>query len=169
MGLKAMNCPGHMLVFGSEVRSYKDLPLRLHEQTPLHRNEASGRPLRSDARTPVLAGRCALLRDRSRRSASEVEQLLRLVQRVYGDFGLDYKVKLSTRPEQIPRSNRDVGSRRGIVEGSARRGRPGLHDQRRRRSFLRSEARFRRHRRHRPHVAVRDDSARLPAARSAST
>ena len=37
-----MNCPGHMLVFGSEVRSYRDLPLRFHEQTPLHRNEASG-------------------------------------------------------------------------------------------------------------------------------
>ena len=42
MGLKAMNCPGHLLVFGSEVRSYRDLPLRFHEQTPLHRNEASG-------------------------------------------------------------------------------------------------------------------------------
>src|SRR6185503_4999162 len=42
MAVKAMNCPGHMLVFGSEVRSYRDLPLRLHEQTPLHRNEASG-------------------------------------------------------------------------------------------------------------------------------
>ncbi len=42
MGVKAMNCPGHMLVFGSEVRSYRDLPIRLHEQTALHRNEASG-------------------------------------------------------------------------------------------------------------------------------
>ena len=40
--MKAMNCPGHMLVFGSEGRSYRDLPMRLHEQTPLHRNEASG-------------------------------------------------------------------------------------------------------------------------------
>ena len=42
MALKAMNCPGHMLVFGSEMRSYRELPVRLHEQTPLHRNEASG-------------------------------------------------------------------------------------------------------------------------------
>ena len=42
MAVKAMNCPGHMLVFGSEVRSYRDLPIRLHEQTALHRNEASG-------------------------------------------------------------------------------------------------------------------------------
>ena len=42
MSVKPMNCPGHMLVFASQVRSYRDLPLRLHEQTPLHRNEASG-------------------------------------------------------------------------------------------------------------------------------
>src|SRR5689334_9324314 len=42
MGVKAMNCPGHMVLFGSEGRSYRDLPLRFHEQTPLHRNEASG-------------------------------------------------------------------------------------------------------------------------------
>ena len=42
MGLKAMNCPGHLLMFASEVRSYRDLPIRFHEQTPLHRNEASG-------------------------------------------------------------------------------------------------------------------------------
>ena len=42
MSLKPMNCPGHFLLFGREMRSYKDLPLRFHEQTPLHRNEASG-------------------------------------------------------------------------------------------------------------------------------
>ena len=42
MALKAMNCPGHMLIYGSEIRSYRDLPIRYHEQTPLHRNEASG-------------------------------------------------------------------------------------------------------------------------------
>ena len=37
LALKAMNCPGHFLVFASEVRSYRDLPIRYHEQTPLHR------------------------------------------------------------------------------------------------------------------------------------
>src|SRR6185295_1957928 len=42
MAVKAMNCPGHFLLFGSEAHSYRDLPLRFHEQTPLHRNEASG-------------------------------------------------------------------------------------------------------------------------------
>jgi threonyl-tRNA synthetase len=100
MGLKAMNCPGHMLVFGAEMRSYKDLPLRLHEQTPLHRNEASG----------VLSGltrvrqfsqddaHCFVTEDQI---ASEVEALLKLVHRVYGDFGLEYSLKLSTRPEEF--------------------------------------------------------------------
>ena len=100
MGVKAMNCPGHMLVFGSEIRSYKDLPIRYHEQTPLHRNEASG----------VLSG-LTRVRQFSQDDAhcfvmesqigEEVERLLRLVQRVYGDLGLQYAVKLSTRPEEF--------------------------------------------------------------------
>jgi threonyl-tRNA synthetase len=100
MGIKAMNCPGHMLVFGSELRSYRDLPWRLHEQTPLHRNEASG----------VLSGltrvrqfsqddaHCFVTQDQI---ADEVERLLALVQRVYGDFGLQYTAKLSTRPAEF--------------------------------------------------------------------
>ncbi|MDQ3212628.1 MAG: threonine--tRNA ligase [Acidobacteriota bacterium] len=99
MGMKAMNCPGHMLVFASEMRSYRDLPLRFHEQTPLHRNEASG----------VLSG-LTRVRQFSQDDAhcfvtegqiqSEVEALLRLVQRVYADFGLEYTAKLSTRPDE---------------------------------------------------------------------
>ncbi len=100
MGVKSMNCPGHMLVFASEVRSYRDLPLRFHEQTPLHRNEASG----------VLSG-LTRVRQFSQDDAhcfvmesqigEEVERLLKLVQRVYEDFGLEYSVKLSTRPEEF--------------------------------------------------------------------
>jgi threonyl-tRNA synthetase len=100
MGVKAMNCPGHMLVFDSAVRSYRDLPLRLHEQTPLHRNEASG----------VLSGltrvrqfsqddaHCFVTQDQI---GEEVERLLGLVQKVYGDLGLQYEAKLSTRPAEF--------------------------------------------------------------------
>jgi threonyl-tRNA synthetase len=87
-------------VFSSETRSYRDLPLRLHEQTPLHRNEASG----------VLGG-LTRVRQFSQDDAhcfvmesqigDEVERLLHLVKRVYGDFGLSYQVKLSTRPEEF--------------------------------------------------------------------
>jgi threonyl-tRNA synthetase len=100
MGVKAMNCPGHMLVFASEVRSYRELPLRLHEQTPLHRNEASG----------VLSG-LTRVRQFSQDDAhcfvmesqigEEVARLLGLVSRVYGDFGLSYQVKLATRPAEF--------------------------------------------------------------------
>jgi threonyl-tRNA synthetase len=97
MAMKAMNCPGHMLVFGSQMRSYRDLPLRFHEQTPLHRNEASG----------VLAGltrvrqfaqddaHCFVTEDQI---SEEVDRLLRLVQRVYNDLGLTFQAKLATRP-----------------------------------------------------------------------
>ena len=97
-GLKAMNCPGHMLVFASEVRSYRDLPIRYYDQSVLHRNEASG----------VLAGltrarqfcqddaHCFVTREQI---GDEVERLLRLVQQVYADFQLEFSVELSTRPE----------------------------------------------------------------------
>ena len=96
--LKPMNCPGHMLVFASEVRSYRDLPIRYHDQSVLHRDEASG----------VLAGltrarqfcqddaHCFVTREQI---AEEVERLLRLVQQVYADFQLDFSVELSTRPD----------------------------------------------------------------------
>lgn len=96
--LKPMNCPGHMLVFASDGRSYRDLPLRYHDQSVLHRDEASG----------VLAGltrarqfcqddaHCFVTPDQI---SDEVERLLRLVQQVYKDFQLEFAVELSTRPE----------------------------------------------------------------------
>ncbi len=100
MGMKAMNCPGHMLVFASQVRSYRDLPLRFHEQTPLHRNEASG-VLSGLTRVRQFSQDDAHCFVTEEQIAGEVEALLRLVQRVYGDFGLAYTAKLSTRPEQF--------------------------------------------------------------------
>ena len=100
MALKAMNCPGHMLVFGSEVRSYKDLPIRLHEQTPLHRNEASG-VLSGLTRVRQFSQDDAHCFVMESQIADEVERLLRLVQQVYADFGLEYVVKLSTRPAEF--------------------------------------------------------------------
>jgi threonyl-tRNA synthetase len=100
MGVKAMNCPGHMLVFGSEMRSYKDLPLRFHEQTPLHRNEASG-VLSGLTRVRQFSQDDAHCFVTPEQIASEVEALLRLVRRVYDDFGLEYEAKLSTRPAEF--------------------------------------------------------------------
>ena len=100
MSVKPMNCPGHFLTYASEVRSYRDLPIRFHEQTPLHRNEASG----------VLSGltrvrqfsqddaHCFVMQEQI---GEEVERLIRLVQQVYGDFGLPFTAKLSTRPDEF--------------------------------------------------------------------
>jgi threonyl-tRNA synthetase len=99
MGLKAMNCPGHMLIFGSDVRSYKDLPIRYHEQTPLHRMEASG-VLSGLTRVRQFSqddGHCFVTEEQI---GAEVEHVLRLVQRVYADFGLKPSMKLSTRPAE---------------------------------------------------------------------
>jgi threonyl-tRNA synthetase len=100
MAVKAMNCPGHFLVFASEVRSYRDLPIRLHEQTPLHRNEASG----------VLGG-LTRVRQFSQDDAhcfvmpeqigEEVARLLGLLRRTYEDFGLPFEAKLGTRPKEF--------------------------------------------------------------------
>ena len=98
--LKPMNCPGHMLLFASDVRSYRDLPMRIHEQSVLHRMEASG----------VLSGltrvRAFIMDDahiflREDQIGEEVERLLRLVQRVYDDFGLTPEMELSTRPAEF--------------------------------------------------------------------
>jgi threonyl-tRNA synthetase len=97
MAMKAMNCPGHFLIFASETRSYRDLPIRYHEQTPLHRNEASG-VLSGLTRVRQFSqddGHCFVMESQL---GDEVERLLRLVQRVYGDFGLTPSMKLSTRP-----------------------------------------------------------------------
>src|SRR5829696_2397462 len=100
MAMKAMNCPGHFLVFASEVRSYRDLPLRLHEQTPLHRNEASG-VLSGLTRVRQLSQDDAHCFVMESQISEEVERLLTLMQRVYRDFGLPYSVRLSTRPAEF--------------------------------------------------------------------
>jgi len=100
MGLKAMNCPGHFLMYASEVRSYRDLPIRFHEQTPLHRNEASG-VLSGLTRVRQFSqddGHCFVMESQI---GEEVERLLRLVRRVYGDFGLEPEMRLSTRPAEF--------------------------------------------------------------------
>jgi threonyl-tRNA synthetase len=99
MALKAMNCPGHFLIYASEVRSYRDLPIRYHEQTPLHRNEASG-VLTGLTRVRQFSqddGHCFVMESQI---GEEVTRLLRLVQRVYSDFGLKPEMKLSTRPAE---------------------------------------------------------------------
>lgn len=97
-GLKPMNCPGHCLLFKSQRRSYKDLPIRYADFSPLHRNEPSG----------SLSGLTRLRRFhqddghifcRPSQVGEEIEKTLRFVQSVYETFDLgNYELRLGTRP-----------------------------------------------------------------------
>ncbi|MEA2640176.1 MAG: threonyl-tRNA synthetase [Chloroflexota bacterium] len=118
MGLKAMNCPGHMLIFASELRSYRDLPMRIHDQSVLHRNEDSGN-LSGLTRVRQFCQDDAHLFVRPDQIESEINALLGLVRQVYGMFGMRFSMELSTRNpesylgdvdtwEQAERSLRDA-------------------------------------------------------------
>jgi threonyl-tRNA synthetase len=100
MSVKPMNCPGHFLLYATGVHSYRDLPIRFHEQTPLHRNEASG-VLSGLTRVRQFSQDDAHIFLMPEQIGAEIERLLGLVQRVYGDFGLESSAKLSTRPAEF--------------------------------------------------------------------
>src|SRR6476469_1110132 len=99
MAVKAMNCPGHFLLYASDVHSYRELPIRFHEQTPLHRNELAG-VLSGLTRVRQFSqddGHCFVMPDQI---GSEVEHMLRLIRRVYDDLGMPFTAKLSTMPDE---------------------------------------------------------------------
>ena len=100
MSLKPMNCPGHFLTYASEGRSYRDLPIRFHEQTPLHRNEASG-VLSGLTRVRQFSQDDAHCFVTQEQIGAEIGRLIGLVQRIYGDFDLPFSAKLSTRPDEF--------------------------------------------------------------------
>ena len=99
-GIKPMNCPNAMIVFASQSRSYKDLPLRFSDTDILHRYERSG----------TLSG---LFRVRSFRQddshnfvtenqiAEEYGKIFDIAEKFYGIFGLEYKYRIGTRPEKF--------------------------------------------------------------------
>lgn len=99
MCLKPMNCPSHMLIFGSKRRSYRELPMRIHDQGVLHRNELRG-ALGGLTRVRQFCQDDAHIFCTEEQIQSEVQELLHLVKRVYSAFDLGFQVKLSTRPEK---------------------------------------------------------------------
>src|SRR5258705_8796903 len=100
MSVKPMNCPGHFLMYASTTHSYRDLPVRFHEQSPLHRNEASG-VLSGLTRVRQFSQDDAHCFVTQEQIGEELERLIRLMQRVYGDFVLPFTAKPSTRPEEF--------------------------------------------------------------------
>ncbi|SEL52547.1 threonyl-tRNA synthetase [Roseateles sp. YR242] len=99
LALKPMNCPAHMLMFRSEKRSYRDLPIRFHDQGVLHRNEASG-ALSGLTRVRQFSQDDGHIFISEEGLAAEVESLIALVRRVYEKFGMTVEVALATRPEK---------------------------------------------------------------------
>ncbi len=97
--LKPMNCPSHHLYYGFKKHSYRDLPLRLHTQDVLHRNEAAG-SLGGLTRVRQFAQDDAHIYCREDQIPEEVKRFVHILDRVYKAVGLSYSVKLSTRPEK---------------------------------------------------------------------
>jgi threonyl-tRNA synthetase len=97
--LKPMNCPSHHLYFGFGKHSYRELPLRLHTQDVLHRNEAAG-ALGGLTRVRQFAQDDAHIYCREDQVQSEVLRFVKLLDKVYNAVGLKYEAKLSTRPEK---------------------------------------------------------------------
>lgn len=98
-GLKPMNCPGHCLLFQSQKRSYRDLPIRYADFSPLHRNEISG-SLRGLTRLRRFHQDDGHIFCRPGQVKQEIEETLKFVKKVYRLFDLgSYRLVLSTRPE----------------------------------------------------------------------
>jgi threonyl-tRNA synthetase len=116
--LKPMNCPGHCLIFDSRDRSYKELPIRMAEFGIIHRNEASGaltgltrvrRFVQDDTHvfcTPAqVRGMCyhVVLMKIDERNLRQIEDeiaaIFDFMRHVYGVFGFDFHLELSTRPD----------------------------------------------------------------------
>ncbi|RZC72576.1 hypothetical protein C5167_048052, partial [Papaver somniferum] len=98
-GLKPMNCPGHCLMFGYRVRSYRELPLRLADFGVLHRNEASG-ALTGLTRVRRFQQDDAHIFCRESQIKDEVKGVLEFIRYTYDVFGFTFELELSTRPEK---------------------------------------------------------------------
>ncbi|KAF9913376.1 threonyl-tRNA synthetase [Lobosporangium transversale] len=98
--LKPMNCPGHCLMFGIRERSYRELPLRFADFGVLHRNEASG-ALTGLTRVRRFQQDDAHLFCRLDQLGEEMDATLDFLQHVYGIFGFEFSLALSTRPEKF--------------------------------------------------------------------
>jgi threonyl-tRNA synthetase len=97
-GLKPMNCPGHMLLFGSETRSHRDLPIRYAESSTLHRNEPSG-TLHGLLRVRHVTQDDAHIFCTRDQIEDEVLGCLDFAAYLYDLFGMEARFELSTRPE----------------------------------------------------------------------
>ena len=104
--IKPMNCPGGMLVYKAEPRSYKDLPLRVGELGLVHRHEKSGQ-LHGLMRVRCFTQDDAHIFMMPEQIRDEIKGVVALIDEVYQLFGFKYHVELSTRPEDSMGSDED--------------------------------------------------------------
>jgi threonyl-tRNA synthetase len=99
MALKPMNCPGHMLLFGSQLRSYRDLPIRYAESSTLHRDERGG-TLHGLLRVKHITQDDAHVFVTEEQIQDEIDAMIDFVRFLYERFGVTPRAELSTRPEK---------------------------------------------------------------------
>ncbi|KAH8174515.1 tRNA synthetase class II core domain (G, h, p, S and t) domain-containing protein [Sarocladium implicatum] len=118
-GMKPMNCPGHCLVFASELRSYRDLPIRYADFSPLHRNEISG-ALSGLTRVRRFHQDDGHIFCRPIQVEEEIKKTLDFVKVVYNVLKLSegYRLELSTRPKDHYMGTEEEWER---AEGALRR------------------------------------------------
>ena len=98
--LKPMNCPNAIKIYGSKLRSYKDLPLRFSDIDVIHRNEKSGQ-LNGLFRVRMFRQDDAHNFITQDQIGSEIKDIIEIAKYLYGIFGLDFELTLSTRPDDF--------------------------------------------------------------------
>jgi threonyl-tRNA synthetase len=120
--LKPMNCPGHMLLFGSQLRSYRDLPFRYAESSTLHRDELAG-ALHGLLRVRHITQDDAHIFCSREQIEEEIFGCIDYASYLYELFGLEARFELSTRPEKKVGTDEEWDFTEGALEAAlARRG-----------------------------------------------
>lgn len=96
--LKPMNCPNAIKIFDSKLRSYKDLPMRFNDIDVIHRNEKSGQ-LNGLFRVRMFRQDDAHNFITEDQIGAEIKDIIEIAKQLYGIFGLDFELTLSTRPD----------------------------------------------------------------------
>jgi threonyl-tRNA synthetase len=115
--LKPMNCPGHMLLFGSALRSYRDLPLRYAESSTLHRDELAG-TLHGLLRVRHVTQDDAHIFCSREQIEEEIFGCLDFAHYLYDLFGLEARFELSTRPEKRTGSDEEWDFTEGALKAA---------------------------------------------------
>ena len=115
--VKPMNCPGGILVYASEPRSYRDLPIRMGEIGLVHRHEKSGQ-LHGLMRVRCFNQDDAHIFMMPEQIRDEIKGVAQLIDSVYKLFGFEYHVELSTRPEDSMGSDEDWEMATSALQGA---------------------------------------------------